>query len=417
MTRDYLASFVAEGLAVIAALLTYRLAAAQWGTEGFAEYALSRKILSALLVIALVGMEIALVRAVAMAGPAHASAIGASLRGALLIVGVSALTVALVLVLASDPLSAVFYGGTEHAGLLPGLAFAVVGGAIQGLAYAFQRGRLRLVAAGALLVVNTGLVPLAAVIAARTSIATALVAMGLAWSAVGALVILPAMRRPAGPAPLQALLSYGAPRSVGFLVQTALLAAPPIVAAHRFGIEEAGNVAFALLALGVLSTLLTPIGVVLLPRGASMLREGSLHLLRQHVARLVVVVLAAASVGVLAIELVADSLTVTYLGPDFAAAAGPLRAIAWATIPWAAFVTLRALLDASEARALNARNLTVAAAAYAVLVAFGWTTGADRTWDQLSFVAAAALLGALTLWEAWRAFPVSRPLELRPDLP
>lgn len=398
MTRDYLISFIAEGIAVALSLLVYRIAAQAWPTAAFAEYALSRKLLSAVLVVALLGMDLAVARSVALRGESHPRP-AAHLGGAFIVVAGASLAVALILVPFREELGRLLFGESGHAPVVVGLAVAAIGGSIQGIAYGYERGRLRIARAGALLVI-LAVVPLAAVFAAPDP-AWALGATGIGWTVIGATLIAgrgaALFERP----PMRELLAYGAPRSVGLLVQMGFLAAPAVIAANRFGVVEGGNVAFALLALGVLSTLLTPIGVVLLPRSAQMLSTP--QALRRHVTRLLALVVPSVTAGVLVVELTAGVVIPAYLGPSYGGAVVALRATIWAAIPWAIFVTLRGLLDAVETRPLNARNMLAATATYAVAIGIATAAGAGETAYYGAFLAAVIVLGALTGLEAARA--------------
>ena len=413
MTRDYVLSFIAEGLAVILALTTYRIAAAQWDPDLFGEYALSRKVVSAVLVIALVGADIAVVRFIAFDAANDEARIAGYLSGAVTVVLATSTALAAGLVVLAGPLSQVVFGAPGHEAAVMAFAAVSLGGALYAVAYGYERARLRLGRAAGLLVVNTGIIPLLAVFAFPASVASSLAAMGAGWVLVAGLTLV-AERRAAWARPeVTPMIRYGAPRALGLLVQMGLLAAPAIVAAHRFGLEEAGNVAFALLVLGLLSTLLTPIGVVLVPRSAEMFREGAGATLERHVSRLLTVVVPLVAVFVLLVQFAADAIVAGFLGAAYAGAAATLRVLLWAAIPWTFFVALRGLLDAHDVRPLNARNVVLASIAYALLVTVASSANAEEIAYHAAFVASVVILGVLTLVEARRVFaspPLAEPV-------
>lgn len=403
MRRDYLLSFAAEGITVVLGLLVYRVAAAQWTVDTFGEYALSRKILSAIVVIALVGADIAVVRFIAFDAARDAAAIASYLRGSVVVVIVGSAALALVLVTLAGPLGTALYGESGHEELLPALALVAFAVALHGIAYGYERGRIRIGRAGLLLVVDLGLVPLVAVVVAPGSAASALAAMGVGIAAIAGVTIAIQSRGPAARPLVIPIVRYGAPRSLGLIAQMAFLAAPPVIAAHRFGIAESGNVAFALLVLGLLSTLLTPIGVVLMPRSADMLREGATGALERHIGRLVAIALPSVAVAVLTLQVLAEPVLVAFLGPAYAGAAPALRAITWAAIPWTFFVILRGLLDAHDVRPLNARNMLAASIVYAGLVGIVAALGAAEDAYYGVFIASVIVLASLTILDARRA--------------
>lgn len=411
MTRDYLVSFIAEGFAVVLALLAYRVAAAQWTADDFGEYALARKIVSAVLVIALVGCDLAVVRFIAFEAAGIPTRIAGYVSGAVIVALAAAAALTAVLLVLSAPLSVLLFAAGGHEDVVIALAAVGSGGALQGIAYGYERGQLHLGRAALLLMANTGAVPLLAVTLAPSP-ALALAAMGAGWAAVGGTAIIAQRAAFAARPVVGPVFRYGAPRAVGLLLQMGFLAAPAIVAAHRFGIAEAGNVAFALLVLGLLSTLLTPIGVVLMPRSAKLLRERSSHALGRHVRRLLAIVVPAIAIAVLVIEIGADAMITAFLGPSYASAAPALRGIVWAAIPWTFFVTLRGLLDAHDVRPLNTRNVGVASAGYAGIVAVASVLTLSEAAYHLAFVAAVTVLAGLTLIDARRA--VAQPLLAEP---
>lgn len=408
--RDYMLSFLAEGVAVALALGSYRVAASQWDPEVFGEYALARKILSVVLVIALLGVDIAIVRYLAFEAGGDHRKIASYVSGALTVFTVTSITIAIALATFAGPLSTMLFGRRGHEDLVTALGILAFGGGLYGIAYGYLRGRLRLGRAGILLVISSGVVPLVAIVQGSSSVGFALVLIGIGWAAVAGLAIFFERRTAWGQPQVRPVLAYGAPRAVGQVIQMAFLAAPAVVAAHRFGIAEGGNVAFGLLVVGLVSTGLTPIGVVLMPRSADLLRGGADRLLEAHVVRLLALVTPAVVSFVLLVQLFADPLVAIFLGPGYAASTNALRGILWAAIPWMFFVALRGLIDAHDVRPLNARNLAIASTTYALLVLLAISIEGDAAAFYAAFDLAAIVLAGLTLVAARGVFA-------RPPLP
>ena len=65
--RDYVTTFVAEGLFILSYLIVFRVVADHFGPRGFGEYALARRTLAFLLPIGAIGLDIAIARYVAYA--------------------------------------------------------------------------------------------------------------------------------------------------------------------------------------------------------------------------------------------------------------------------------------------------------------------------------------------------------------
>lgn len=398
---------------IASTLYVYRTAAYGSGPDGFAEYAVARRILALLVPISAVGLDVALARSIAIADDGQTRERRSLLAGALAIAGSMVALLALVLAAAPGPAASLFFGSSALAPLAGTLPVLLAGATLHVVAYADLRGRRRIGLANALTLADHALVPPVAFAVAAPSIVSVLWLIGAGWLAISAAAILSSGLAADRIGPRAARLAReGAVRVPGDVAQLLLFALPVVIAAHVGSLAEAGAIAFGLTALGMVGSALTPLGVVLFPTAARALRAGAASDIRRHVGRLLGVVVPLLIAVTALVVALGDRLVAAYLGPELASADRLLRALILAALPWGLFVALRNIIDARDARPVNARNLGAALVIFAggslaLVPPFG--VGGIA----VAFVAAIFALGALTVLEVGRMFRV-RPYPVRP---
>ena len=141
---------------------------------------------------------------------------------------------------------------------------------------------------------------------------------------------------------------------------------------------------------------------MLLPVAARLLAAGKVRQLRSEVVDVVGITLAATLVLVVLLEVFAAPIVEIYLGPNFKSSVDILRLTLIGALPWAAYITLRSVIDARHVKPINARNLVISFL-LAVVLAFVLRRVADPTTSAvLAFVLALWLLAGLTMIEANR---------------
>ena len=415
---NYATTFLAEALVIGSYLLAFRLVAVYAGTEGFGEYSLSRRTLSLLAPLAVLGADLGVARYVSYA-EAEKSGKSSGFAAASLIIlaaGMGALSV--VLLAASTFWGQVFFGSAHYTSLLFAFPPLVAGAGLHSIAYSYLRGLNRIQEANVLMAVNMGLLPLAAilaaVIAARGSVLFTLDAMGIGWTALAGLYL---VRMPIRFTEikdrLRELLRFGVPRVPGDFFSLLLFAMPGILVAHAADIRVAGIVAFGVAAVSMIGSGLTPVSFVLLPVAARLLSAGRVRQLRSEVVEVVGITLAATLILVVLLEVFAGPIVTFYLGPNFSNGVDVLRLTLLGALPWATYVTLRSVIDARHVKAINARNLGISFV-FALALAVGLQRVADPTMAAvLAFVFALWLLAGLTMLEANRVanifgYPIDR---------
>jgi O-antigen/teichoic acid export membrane protein len=370
---DYGITFLAEFATLAAGLLVLRLAAWHWGPSGFGEYVLVRRTLALVQLPVLCNMGIALSRFVAI------SKVGGrctrqSYLVAATIVAVGAATVAsLVLMGAAAPVAVLMFGDTRYARLVRAVGLAVPGIVLHSVAYGYFRGRLQMLTANALQIVNLGVVPVLIFAIPHITVLQAVIALAACWNVVAIVAIAgplwSAVRESHGssmPA-VRELLRYGLPRVPGEFALAALFALPTTLAAHFGGIEQAGFVGLGVSLLSLVGSMFAPLGQIVLPSVSTMAAQGETAALRRGVWRLWLASVTIAAAMVVVLAGFARQLIVLYVGSAFLPAVPVTRLLLLAGVPYVTYVVLRNVLDALDTRPLNARNLVVALLLFAIV--------------------------------------------------
>jgi len=408
---DYGITFLAEFATLAAGLVVLRLAAWRWGPAGFGEYVLARRTLALVQLPVLCNLGVALSRFVAISAVGGRFTRQRYLVAATAVAVVASLLAGLVLVLAAAPIAALMFGNARYATLVRAVALAVPGIVLHSVAYGYYRGRLQMLAANGLQVVNLGVVPVVVIAIPGITVLQAITALAATWNvvAIGAIAepLWSAVRESRG-SPLPAvreLLGYGLPRVPGEFALAALFALPTTLAAHFGGIEEAGFVGLGVSLLSVVGSMFAPLGQIVLPSISTMAAHGRTAPLRSGVWRLWLASVTVAAGMVVVLAILTRPLIAVFVGPAFLPAVPVTRLLLLAGIPYVTYVVLRNVLDALDTRPLNARNLVAAVVLFAAVVLIAGRADAVAG----AMVTAVTVLGLLSVRDtriALRSDPV-----------
>jgi len=406
---DYGITFLAEFATLAAGLVVLRLAAWRWGPAGFGEYLLARRTLALVQLPVLCNLGVALSRFVAISAVGGRFTRQRYLVAATAVAVVASLLAGLVLVLAAAPIAALMFGNARYATLVRAVALAVPGIVLHSVAYGYYRGRLQMLAANGLQVVNLGVVPVVVIAIPGITVLQAITALAATWNvvAIGAIAepLWSAVRESRG-SPLPAvreLLGYGLPRVPGEFALAALFALPTTLAAHFGGIEEAGFVGLGVSLLSVVGSMFAPLGQIVLPSISTLAAHGRTAPLRSGVWRLWLASVTVAAGMVVVLAILTRPLIAVFVGPAFLPAVPVTRLLLLAGIPYVTYVVLRNVLDALDTRPLNARNLVAAVVLFAAVVLIAGRADAVAG----AMVTAVTVLGLLSVRDT--------RIALRPD--
>jgi len=400
--RDYVSTFATEGLFILSYLLVFRLVADHFGPTGFGEYALARRTLAFLLPIGAVGLDVAITRYVAYAAgrPREQTSY---LPPAIGLVAIAVGLQSAVLLALQGFWADLFFGSSAYSDLIPALALMVAGNALFAVAYGNYRGNLRITSANGLRILAHAMLPFAAALAVHGSVTQLLYVIGGGWVAlsIAALAITPmSIEKPIARA--GELARYSVPRVPGDLLALVLFAVPGIVVAHVSDITVAGEVAFGIAALGLVASAVFPAGFVLLPVASRLIAAGSVDRLRAQVYGVGRVVIGLILVAIVLFEVFATPIVTIYLGPAFAGSVTTLRILMLGALPWGLYISLRSVIDARHKWPVNALNVGIAFAVFAVLMLTLRVWFDDAAIVVPTFVLSLYVLGGLTLIEVRR---------------
>lgn len=401
--REYGATYLTEFAVVLAQLLTYKLAARQLGTEGFAEYAIARRTISFIYPLALLGLTLALPRYIGYTkGDPNRSSVryfGAALW---CVVCVLALGAGL-MTLFQKQFASLFFGSKNYIHLVLPLGLIMAGLMLHSIVYSHFRGHLALKQANLLQFLNLAIVPVIAFSKFGTGVRSLLLALGVLTATVAGIGFLFTPWREAlalrSWREAKELLQYGLQRIPGGFALLALLALPATFAVHLRGVQEAGYVAFGTSVLTMSGSAFTPIGLILLPKASQMLANGAQEELRQHVIRILKLTVIVSLGITLGFEVLARTLVRLYLGSDFSSIVIILRILSLGIFPYALFYVLRGLIDAYHIKAVNTFTCAISFAIFltgCVPALFHPSAAAI----PLALLVSLWLLGLLTMREA-----------------
>jgi len=400
---------------VVVLIIVTRFLAQGLGPEKFGVYCLARRMLMAVIPFATLAMGVTLTRYAALVGRGRAG-FPFFLGGLILGVAPSVVIFAVGAVFSSQVSTAIF-GHERYGDVTVAVLFMITGYALYTVLYSYYRGTDRIKRANLWQLGVIVLVPLvvAAAYAKSGQVALIVFLMGLAYylAAVPLLVRLvrglmsPGSVHGTGQA-MRTLLRYGLPRVPGAFAVAALFASAPFLAQYFASVTEAGFLVAAQSLMMITQGGMDAFALVALPKVAKLFAGGHEHLVRGAVGNIIAFAFHVGIFAVLHLALWSDWIVLVWLGPEYGRAIPVFRITAVAVLPYAAFVMLRAVIDAVEEKAVNTCNLILSLAtavtASAILGGLGLGTAGLAAGATLGFL----VLGLSTTSYLWRRFRIER---------
>jgi len=413
ITLDYILTFSAEIIVLVAGLLVYKLAASQLGDEGFSGYALSRRTISFIHPLLIIGLGVGIPRYIAFAQVKGTEfRTGSYFMAGMGLLGAVALPVLALLLLFPGFFSQLLFGSTVFAWLMPELSLMLCGLVLHSLAYAYFRGSMRMVQANLLQLINMGLVPMAA-FGLGDSLGQVLLVTGLGWTAVASIscfFIFPRLDWDGSEVKgcMRELFRYGVQRMPGDVALAGFLALPAYFTAHFVddNLMTAGYVAFSMSLLGLAGAAFTPICLILLPSASEAIVAKDFARLKRQTNRITLWTFGLTLFGLLIFLLFAEFIVDIYLGSSPPALIFCLRLVLLAAPGYTIYISLRSILDAYYVKAVNTKNIFIAFLLFLLAAGAAYFMHADYTGPLYGFVAAMLVLGALTMNETYRIFRI-----------
>lgn len=404
MKFDLILTFITEFLVILSGLLVYKLAVIYLGQTGFSEYALSRRIISFIQPVMLLGLGVGIPRYVAYATDPSKS--GTYFISGLSILGITTLSLALLGNLFSDTFAFLLFGSKSYATLMFPISVMLFGLVMTTACYSLFRGKLQMVSANILQIVSTGIIPVLAFVFC-SSLRSVFLLTGVMWIAVSALFMVFIIRNIDWDMSefsqcTHDLVSYGSKRVPGDFFLSALFTLPATFATHLSGVKEAGYIAFGISMLNMAGTAFGPIGLILLPKASKMIANDDTGLLKYYNAKLIKGTLVISLVGVAIFELFAGTIINLYLGQASAELVKVARIIMVACLAYTLYVTMRSVIDACYVKAINTKNIFISLIAFTGISLPAIMSKSSYISVAVAFVFSIYVLGILTLLEVRR---------------
>jgi len=420
--REYGATFITEFAVMASQIILYKLAAHYLGSSGFAEYALSRRTISMLFPIPILGLSVGLTRYIGFSNGKGDHTTALHYYGAALwCVGGAALGCLALINLFARPFAYLFFGDSAYDYLALPLSLVILGLCLHTVVCSYFRGQLAMGKANILQLANLAIVPSVGFTFFRHSIAAVLTATGLISTAVAIGASLGTPLRATlldNRKEVRELFVYGVQRVPGDFVLMALFTLPATFVAHAKGIGEAGVVAFGISVVTLVGGIFAPVGLVLLPKATTMFAEGARAALRSHLNLLLRATALSSTVIALIIWIWIPELSRLYLGAGFEQVVPIVRLLILGALPYSLYLVLRNLVDAYHKSGVTAAILSGGLATFLAGAYFNIYVISGTGAVLIAFLVALTVIALLSGWETRRvlgAAPVQSTFCLQMD--
>lgn len=402
MKKNLIITLITEFSVVMSGFLVYKLAATFFGKDGFAEYALSRRAITFILPLFLVGLGVGLPRYIAYSehGVDKDKSSSYFISG-MFVIGLVGLLGITILTVFREHVSFLVFGDTEHKGIIFPVCVMLMGIIANTTCYSYFRGKIDMGRANVLQLINSGIVPLVGLCASR-NLADVFYVTGLSSLGVSSLFLIWALRSskvvwgdlvPCG----KDLVAYGARRVPGDFVMSGLFMMPVTFATHTAGLQEGGYVAFGISMLNMVGAVFAPVGLILLPQASRIVASKDFDVLASYKNKLLKVALCLSITGLVVFQLFAPHILRIYLGEVAGDLVHATKIIMTASVAYTVYVSMRSIVDAFYVKAVNSNNIIICFVLFAVT---GYTlTVFNCSYDKIMylFVVVLHLLALLTI--------------------
>lgn len=397
--RTYILTFAAEALIVVMGFAVYRLANTKFDELGFSEYTLTRRSVSFIQPLLMMGLGVAIPRFTSFRNDKNSYL----LTGVGLMLSIAAIFLMLFTVF-RYPLASLMFGERQYAFLMMPLGLLLASTGFHAILYGFFRGKNFSLTANSLQLINIGVIPVAAFFLADSLVsliylsAIAVLAVCLVTTVATVLKGKHDWNGKVFIEDAKELLRYGLPRIPGDFALLALLTAPTYLVLNiQKDILLAGDIAYSLTLLNMTSAALAPVSLVLLPEIAQFLREEKYDLIRKRYLFFSVLTVVAITAAYVVFSLFPDFFLQILLGSRYNVRLADIsRIVLLGSIGFGVYVVLRSMLDAIRTKAVNSFNLMISFGVYILLVTGTRLSDGQPDYYLYDFVASLTLLGALT---------------------
>lgn len=369
---DYVFTFLVEFLVLIAGVLVYKFAANLEGANDFSEYAISRRTISFILPLLILGNGVGVPRYIAFAHNKKKTQDTYFLAG-LITTFSFAIPLLFVFYFFRAKFSYLFFGNVSFDYLIPSLCIMILGLLLHGLNYGYFRGKVNMYLANAFQLLNFGIAPLI-VFVFFDSVEEVIFYTGIFWLTISSIFTLYILITSKWDlqnlkSQIKELLVFGTQRVPGDFVLAAFLALPAYFAAHMVedGLKTAGYVAFAMSFLNMAGAAFGPLSLILLPKASVIIKNKEFKLLKHQIKKITVWTLGLTLLGFIILEVFTNQIIHIYLGKESLELIYTIRVTFLASFGYTIYISLRSILDAYYVRAVNTINIIISFVIFIIL--------------------------------------------------
>jgi O-antigen/teichoic acid export membrane protein len=408
--KNYIITFATEFIVLVGGLLVYKLASNYFKESGFAEYALCRRSISFILPVIMLGIAVGLPRYISFLkkGVDKAKEGTYFISGLVILFGMYLFCFALMLLLRSG-VSYLMFGDEKFRYLIFPIGVTLGGLILHGACYSFFRGRLQMVEANILQLINLGIVPVVVFFAAH-DIPSVLMFCGLGNIIVSFIFLIYifvtglSFKRKYFKSCTRDLVIYGIQRVPGDIGIAAFFSIPAFLTSHIAGIQVAGYVAFGVSMLNMAGAVFGPICLIVLPEAGRIISEKDFTRLKEYSDKILKWTLILTMSGLIIFEIFAEFLINIYLGSNYRELIAISRVVLIGSLGYTVYISLRSILDAFFVKAVNTKNIFISFALFAMINGVAWFFNPDYWVIIYSFTASILLLGILTYVQVKKIF-------------
>jgi len=411
MKIDLLFSLLVKVITIVFGLLSYKLAVIYFGLEGFSEYSLSKRIISLLYSIFLLGLGVAIPRYLSMYKDDRYEQ-GNFFFSGLILIFISNLVLMIILMLMREKLALFFFSSEKYAHLIFPIGVSISGMLWHASVFSYFRGNLEFLKANILQLVNLAIIPITAFFLS-SSVYYVFLVSGILTILVSGIVIIKLILEQSVIQNLKMisivrnikmLITYGLGRVIGDVGLAMLFSTVPILSTQMYGIKVGGIVSFSISMLNLLASFFSVIGIVLLPKLGLLYSTGKVDMIRNYTIKITIFAVLI-SISIVFMGLSFGRLILNYFISDFNSNYWDLMRLSFlAIVPYSIYIVLRSVIDAIYSTPYNALNVFISLFVLFVLSGFIYIFQCKYYYLMYSLLFSLSLLAFLTLVRSYSAF-------------
>ncbi len=365
----------------------------------FSEYALSRRNISFLQPLLMIGLGVAVPRYVSI-HPKRDSFLPASL----ILMAIVSFLFLIGMTLGSHFFSMLFFGHLSYQTYILPLCLLLIGYGFHAILYGYLRGKKEVYFSNLIQLVNIGFLPISVLLFTQNvQLLLWLNGLFLLVSCVifGLTIFIQRQINMDYQSLLddaKLMLKFGLPRILGDFALLAMLTIPTyIVLSLQKNVLTGGDVAYSITLLNLVGAAFGPLSLVLLPEIGGFLAEKRIDLIKKRFYVFVLSSFILTVIGYLAFYFFHEFILNLLLGKDHRNEIFDIAQIVLlGSFGYVLYIILRSFLDAIHVKAKNATNLLISLAIYIALAAYGYSIHVQSLTFIYYFAISLNALGLLT---------------------